>query len=172
MTGMATTRRDCLTLAVVWGIGAALFLTILLRGALPGAVAALISLAGLVAVIVVAYRRCGSARSATEERAAPAAEDAPAAAPVGVGEKPALLDRPREEGPDDLKRIKGVGPKLEALLHRLGVYHFDQVAAWTEREIDWVDDHLENFRGRARRDDWVSQARALRDGGDAETEHA
>ncbi len=82
--------------------------------------------------------------------------------------RPATLDGPREGGADDLKRIKGVGPKLEELLHSLGFYHFDQIAAWTPAEIAWVDSNLEGFNGRATRDDWVAQARLLAAGGETE----
>ena len=64
--------------------------------------------------------------------------------------------------------IKGVGPKLEALLNRLGFYHFDQIAAWRAEEVDWVDQNLEGFKGRVSRDNWVAQATALASG--AETE--
>ena len=78
-----------------------------------------------------------------------------------AGTKPRMLEVAREGGADDLKRIKGVGPKLEALLNRLGVYHFDQIAAWTEAEVAWVDDHLEGFSGRVERDEWVAQAQVL-----------
>ena len=66
---------------------------------------------------------------------------------------------------DDLKIIKGIGPKLEALCHHLGYYHFDQLAAWTPAEVAWVDDNLEGFKGRVTRDEWVSQARILAAGG-------
>ena len=59
-----------------------------------------------------------------------------------------------------------MGPKIEALLHSLGVYHFDQIAAWGEREIAWIDSNLEGFHGRATRDGWVEQARALAAGGE------
>ena len=69
-----------------------------------------------------------------------------------------------EGGPDDLKRISGVGPKLEGELHRMGVYHFDQVAAWQKKEVAWMDENLEGVRGRVSRDDWVGQARALLNG--------
>ena len=64
------------------------------------------------------------------------------------------------DGADDLKRISGVGPQLEALLNRLGYFTFAQVAEWTSANIAWVDQHLE-FRGRIERDDWVGQARVL-----------
>jgi len=80
---------------------------------------------------------------------------------IQPGRKPELLKAAREGGADDLTRINGVGPKLQKLLNSLGVFHFDQVAAWSESEIDWIDTHLEGFRGRVRRDDWVAQARAL-----------
>lgn len=82
--------------------------------------------------------------------------------------KPAALSAAREGGPDDLKKIKGVGPKLEELLHSLGYYHFDQIAKWTPAEIAWVDSNLEGFNGRATRDDWVEQAKLLAAGGETE----
>jgi len=88
----------------------------------------------------------------------------PAATPEAkapAGTRPEGLNAAREGKPDDLKIIKGIGPKLEALCHRLGYYHFDQIAAWTAGEVAWVDDNLEGFRGRVTRDDWVAQARVL-----------
>lgn len=88
--------------------------------------------------------------------------------PATEAVRPAGREAARAGGPDDLKRINGVGPKLEALLHSLGVYHFDQIAAWGAAELAWVDDNLEGFRGRASRDDWVGQARLLADGGETE----
>ena len=75
---------------------------------------------------------------------------------------------PRAGGADDLKKIKGVGPKLEELLHSLGIYHFDQIAAWGPAEIAWMDSNLEGFIGRVMRDDWVGQAKILAAGGETE----
>lgn len=75
--------------------------------------------------------------------------------------RPDVLSQARNGQPDDLKRIKGVGPKLEAMLHTLGFFHFDQVANWTDNNIAWVDANLEGFKGRVVRDNWVEQARAL-----------
>jgi predicted flap endonuclease-1-like 5' DNA nuclease len=91
--------------------------------------------------------------------AAPAAEE-----PVQSGKKPQLLSAARGTGADDLKRIKGVGPKLEQTLNGMGIYHFDQIAAWTEAELAWMDENLEGFKGRASRDEWVAQARDLAKG--------
>ncbi|WP_121630008.1 NADH-quinone oxidoreductase subunit E [Tropicibacter alexandrii] len=93
---------------------------------------------------------------------------APAAEADDVGEKPAGLTEARDGKPDDLKQIKGVGPKLEKLLNSLGFYHFDQIAAWTEAELAWVDANLEGFRGRASRDEWVAQAKVLAGGGETD----
>ena len=90
----------------------------------------------------------------------------PAVTPV----RPAGLAAPRGAGPDDLKLIKGVGPVLEEMLHRLGYFHFAQIAAWTPEEVAWVDENLEGFKGRVTREGWVEQARELAEEGD--TPHA
>jgi NADH-quinone oxidoreductase subunit E len=112
------------------------------------------------------------ADSAASERVRAAAKAAGEAArlmdaPVEAV-RPAGLDAPRLGVADDLKKIKGVGPKLEATLHSLGIFHFDQIAAWTENELAWVDSHLEGFNERATRDAWVEQARVLTTGGETE----
>lgn len=99
--------------------------------------------------------------------AKPAAAE-PAAAAAGAAKKPKSLKAARGGKADNLKEIKGVGPKLEALLHSLGFFHFDQIAAWTDAELAWVDDNLEGFKGRASRDEWVAQAKVLAAGGETE----
>lgn len=65
------------------------------------------------------------------------------------------------EHADDLTRIKGLGPKLAATLGELGVTRFDQIAAWSDADIDRIDAQLGRFQGRIHRDDWVEQARLL-----------
>lgn len=87
---------------------------------------------------------------------------------VGDQVKPDLLSAPRNGEADNLKQIKGVGPKLEQLLNALGVYHFDQIAGWSSAEIAWVDSNLQGFKGRVSRDGWVAQARILESGGETE----
>ncbi|WP_299404102.1 NADH-quinone oxidoreductase subunit NuoE [uncultured Roseobacter sp.] len=83
------------------------------------------------------------------------------AAPSETGTKPQVMTAARDAGADDLKKIKGVGPKLEKMLNGMGFFHFDQIAAWSADEVAWVDENLEGFKGRVSRDQWVSQARAL-----------
>ena len=103
----------------------------------------------------------------TPSAAAPAASE-PVVAAEGPGSKPETLAAARDGQPDDLKQIKGVGPKLEALLHSMGFFHFDQVAAWGPQEVAWVDQNLQGFKGRVSRDNWVSQAKILAEGGETE----
>ncbi|WP_135503450.1 NADH-quinone oxidoreductase subunit E [Roseovarius aestuariivivens] len=98
----------------------------------------------------------------------PAAETDETTAAVPTGTKPESLSAPRDGAADDLKMIKGVGPKLEELLHSLGFFHFDQIAGWTAEEVAWVDENLKGFKGRVSRDNWVDQAQTLAEGGSTE----
>ena len=66
--------------------------------------------------------------------------------------------------PDDLRRIKGLGPKLNGVLAGLGITRYDQIAAWGAQEIATVDSHLGTFKGRIVRDNWVEQAKYLASG--------
>ena len=106
--------------------------------------------------------------SGKEAKPFPAEAVKPREVSDGPGTKPAVLAEAREGGADDLKMIKGVGPKLEKLLHSMGFYHFDQVANWTSDEIAWVDQNLEGFKGRVSRDGWVAQAKLLASGQETE----
>ncbi len=72
---------------------------------------------------------------------------------------PALLDAPRGVA-DDLKKIKGIGAKLERLLNDVGIWHYGQIASLTPGEIAWINAKID-FKGRIQRDRWVSQARDL-----------
>jgi NADH-quinone oxidoreductase subunit E len=87
-----------------------------------------------------------------------------------VGSRPGGLAAARADKADDLQRIKGVGPVNEQRLHQLGVFHFDQIAAWTRPEIRWVGTYL-SFPGRIDREQWVAQAGVLAAGGAGLKEH-
>lgn len=63
---------------------------------------------------------------------------------------------------DDLKRISGVGPKMEEKLHQLGIFTFEQVSKMTDTEYDLLDSIIDEFPGRAKRDDWAGQAAKLK----------
>ena len=79
--------------------------------------------------------------------------------------RPAGLSAPRDGKADDLQSIRGIGPKLEKICNSMGFWHFDQIASWSADEIAWVDSHLEGFKGRVTRDEWVKQAKVLTEGG-------
>ena len=102
-----------------------------------------------------------AAKPATKATAAKAAE----LASLDDKNRPAAVKKPAK--PDDLKLISGVGPKIEGILHDLGIFTYAQVAKWKKAEREWVDNYLK-FKGRIEREDWVKQAKALAKGGEAE----
>ncbi|MPS70406.1 MAG: hypothetical protein E2586_18145 [Novosphingobium sp.] len=137
------------------------------------------TMAGIGEVIAVAAQQEVDAATpppqtiAAEPEAAPAPAPAPtpvpeptpeAPAPEPAEVAPAPAAAPASEG-DDLRKIKGLGPKMLTLLTALGVTRFEQIAAWTDADLDELDGKLGAFAGRPRRDSWVEQARLL-SGGD------
>lgn len=61
---------------------------------------------------------------------------------------------------DDLKAIGGVGPKLEQMLHKLGVRTYAQIAAWSPSDVERIEGQF-GFPGRISRDGWIDKARTL-----------
>ena len=101
-----------------------------------------------------------------DEPVTTAAPDPLPGPPRGAPADP-LPTPPREPaagGADDLKRLSGVGPKIEKVLHGEGITTFAQLAALDEDGIDALQARLPQFPGRIRRDDWVGQARRLVEG--------
>ena len=88
----------------------------------------------------------------------PAPSPAVQAASVTEAEAPAPKAPAVAGEPDNLLKIKGIGPKVNGILNGLGITRFDQIAAWTPADIARIDGHLGNFAGRAVRDQWVDQA--------------
>jgi predicted flap endonuclease-1-like 5' DNA nuclease/uncharacterized protein YoxC len=64
---------------------------------------------------------------------------------------------------DRLQSIKGIGPAIEKTLNEIGIFRFQQIADMSEYEIDRVANRLKGFRSRIYREDWIGQARELRD---------
>jgi predicted flap endonuclease-1-like 5' DNA nuclease len=77
-------------------------------------------------------------------------------------DRPPALAAPRGGRPDDLRRIRGIGPRNEGALNALGLYHFDQVAGLSAANVAWLDAYLRTH-GRIAREDWVGQAKSLLD---------
>ena len=72
--------------------------------------------------------------------------------------EPELLSNPRDGKKDDLTKIKGIGVKLETKLNDAGIYHFDQIANWTEENIKWIEKHTP-LNNRIKKEPWVGQAK-------------
>jgi len=100
----------------------------------------------------------GSLASANSASPMPGAAQVPAPAPAPA---------PASAAADDLSRIKGVGPKLVALLGELGVTSYAQIAAWNEADVARIDDQLGRFAGRITRDQWIEQAKLLSEADEA-----
>jgi predicted flap endonuclease-1-like 5' DNA nuclease len=63
--------------------------------------------------------------------------------------------------PDDLKVLKGIGPKFENALHAAGIVHIAQIAAWSEADVEEIAQKLGVRAERIRRDGWVEAAKSL-----------
>lgn len=85
---------------------------------------------------------------------------APAPSPAAAAPRPAQLFTPPADAPDDIEKIRGIGPVLRQKLNDLGITTFRQIAAFTPEDIARIDEVLD-FKGRIEREDWIGQARAL-----------
>jgi predicted flap endonuclease-1-like 5' DNA nuclease len=97
-------------------------------------------------------RIAASATNSEAERAPPA--------PAVPTERPPALPGARNGAPDDFTLIEGVSALQQSTLNSLGVYHFDQIAAWTPANVAWVDQYL-RLRGRIGEEEWIEQAQEL-----------
>tara|TARA_B110000211_G_scaffold47752_1_gene51556 strand:+ start:249 stop:842 length:594 start_codon:yes stop_codon:yes gene_type:complete len=183
MTDIAPKWNGIIAISALFGLLAAAVALFAFAYSVPGAI-----LIGLIVAVIVAIilwmgwqdTNSGTASDATTAAAtssAAARTDATATAvsPVAAkpaatkaAAKPAVLAKARAGGADNLKMIKGVGPVLEKALHTTGVFHFDQVGAWTKADAEWFDDNVKGANGRVIRDGWVKQAKILAKGGTTE----
>ena len=116
------------------------------------------ALAARLAELESEHADCAERIAAAESGAPPA--DLPDK-DVAVAKVAEIAARTRGTGPtveDDLKKIHGVGPKLENLLKSMDITSFKQVANFTADDIQYVTAALEAFPGRIERDDWMSSA--------------
>lgn len=83
-----------------------------------------------------------------------AAREAGAAAVAAV---PARVAKPVT----GLRRIRGIGPAYERALESLSVTRVEQVAAWSDAEVERIAEQLRIRADRIYKDDWVGQAKLL-----------
>lgn len=74
--------------------------------------------------------------------------------------KPLVLSSPRPIGKDNLRKIKGINSKIENDLNNLGIYHFEQISKWSNKNCDWIEEFLHS-PGCAKSNQWVEQAKIL-----------
>ena len=79
--------------------------------------------------------------------------------------KPLILTTPRQTGKDPLIKIKGINSKIEVDLNNLGIYHFEQISCWSNKNSEWIEEFL-LLPGIARNNQWVEQAKILASGKD------
>ena len=103
------------------------------------------------------------AKAATKKKAPAKKKPAPKAK---AAPKPKVLytDGPTAGKPDDLKLIKGIGPKFEGDLNSKGIYYFRQIGAWKAADVKMVEGVIDSIPGRIKRDEWVKQAKGLAKG--------
>ena len=128
-----------------------------------GAVAAAAGAATLAAGAAATKKKAPAKKKAAAKPKAAAKSKAKAAA------KPKVLytDGPTDGEPDDLKKIKGIGPKFEKDLNDKGIYYYRQIGAWKRADVKMVEGVIDSFPGRIDRDEWIPQAKQLAKGGSA-----
>lgn len=94
------------------------------------------------------------------EKAAPVEKAEVVEKPVKPKRSSKPVARVVETAADDLKKIAGIGPKLEQVLNGMGIRRYQDIARWTDKDVQRVDEQL-GFSGRIARDGWVESAKAL-----------
>ena len=87
---------------------------------------------------------------------------AKASKPVAEEERTSTLEGlPEPQGEkDDLKKIRGLTKAHEKKLNERGIFHYWQIAAFTQDNLDEID-RLLHGNGQIAKGDWVDQAREL-----------
>ncbi len=78
----------------------------------------------------------------------------------GVYNKPLILSAPRFLKKDDLTKVKSIDVDIEKLLNDMGIFHYDQISKWSNKNCDWADELL-CLPGYSRDNNWISQTKVL-----------
>lgn len=171
-SGQLLSGRAALALDISFLAGLAYALGLLIGGMLKGLGGSEVApahrpRAGLAPIIVAPPSRAAPEPASTipaAPKGAPAPARAVSARKGAAGVRPETFGAPRNGAPDDLSRIKGIGPKSHEKLNALGVFHYDQIAAWNLDNARWIGVAI-GAPGRVERDKWIQQARALASAG-------
>ncbi len=77
--------------------------------------------------------------------------------------RPFFLVSPRYGKKDNLKKIKGIDAILEEDLNEVGIFHFEQIAQWSQQNCEWIEEFL-NLSGITKELKWIEQAKILETG--------
>lgn len=75
--------------------------------------------------------------------------------------KPIIRSAPRPMGKDSLQQIEGIDKNIEVKLNELGIFHFDQISEWSERNCQWVEEYLKLEKDQIKNDNWIVEAKNL-----------
>jgi large subunit ribosomal protein L21 len=120
-----------------------------------------VSAAAVAAITGKAVDAAPAKAKKAKKAAAPKAEPK-AEAPAAEKKAAPKAKKAAAEG-DDLTAISGVGPVIVKKLHGEGVTTFAQIAAWTDADVEAIEEKL-SFKGRVGREDWIAQAKELAKG--------
>lgn len=68
---------------------------------------------------------------------------------------------PENTQPDNLQKIKGIGPVLETKLNELGVFTFEQILNLTDADIEKITEVTTFGKQKILTDNWIGQAKKL-----------
>ncbi|WP_340314383.1 hypothetical protein [Rhizorhabdus argentea] len=135
------------------------------------AIVAILAVVGLFLLVRKPTQRVSLSESPPLQRAAPATPaprteghgltDSAAAAVLDISGQMIGIDAHPDLPADDLTRIKGLGPKAQAVLNGIGIRNYAQLADLDPAQAAEVDARLGAFKGRIFRDRWIDQARYL-----------
>lgn len=134
---------------------------ILATGADKSGIAAAIGTGSVSAAAVAAIT--GKSADLVPAKKTKAAKAKAAKAEAPKAEKPAKAKTAASSDGDDLSTISGVGPVIVGKLNAEGITTFAQIAAWTDADVEAIEEKL-SFKGRVGREDWIAQAIELAKG--------
>ena len=93
--------------------------------------------------------------------AAPKAEAKTEAPKKAAPKKAAPKKAAAKAGNDDLTKLDGLGPAFAKKLNEAGVTSFAQIAAWTEADLDSLNESITGLKAKAEANNWIEAAKSL-----------
>ena len=110
---------------------------------------------------IINYLNLGAKDAAPKAKAAPKKAAAPKAEAKTEAPKAAPKKAAAKAGNDDLTQLDGVGPAFAKKLNEAGVTSFAQIAAWTEADLDSLNETVSGLKAKAEANNWIEAAKSL-----------